>query len=65
MIRALRSVLCALAVVLAPACGQMGPLVVPEKSGNAEPAGPPAVTPTATTPEQKELQPESAPLQVP
>ena len=61
MTRVLRPALCALAVALATACGQMGPLVIPDKNGAAEPAGPPA----ATTPEQNELQPESAPLQVP
>ena len=62
MNRVFRPACCTLAVVLATACGQMGPLVVPNAKGAA---GPPAAAPTATTPEQKELQPESAPLQVP
>lgn len=61
----LRPALCALAVLITAACGQMGPLVMPDPNGAAEPAGPPAAQPAKTAPEHKDLQPESAPLQVP
>ena len=50
-----------LLIALASACGQMGPLVIPEKTSAA---GEPAAA-QAPAPEQPEIKPESAPLKVP
>jgi len=62
----LRPLAALLLIALASACGQMGPLVIPEKTPAAgQSPAPAAETPAPAAPEQQPLKPESAPLQVP
>ena len=60
----LRPLLALLLLALVSACGQMGPLVIPEKKAASAPT-PAENTAEPQAPVQPDIKPESAPLQVP